>query len=254
MGHGDLEARADEDVGPPEVRSLTLVFNDTVARLEQLIHSQDEFVADASHQLRTPLTALRLRLANLERSVPDESRPDIEGSLEEIRRLTQLVHGLLVLARLDVSVASTGVIDLDRLVAERVNFWSPRAADLDLSLIADVSHREAVYASEDGMHQVLDNLIENALEASPPGGTVTVSVSGSELRVRDEGAGLSPEGRERAFDRFWRARSGPGSGFGLAIVRRLVEADGGNVELASNAEGGLEAIVRLRSAKPALSK
>jgi signal transduction histidine kinase len=248
VGHGDLEARAAEELGPPEVRSLAVVFNDTVARLEQLIHSQDEFVADASHQLRTPLTALRLRLENLERSVPEESRPAIEGSLGEIRRLTQLVHGLLVLARVDASVASPGIIDLARLVSERVTVWSPRAADLDLRLVTDVSHGEAVYASEDGMHQVLDNLIENALEASPPGGTVTVSVSGSELRVRDEGAGLSAEGRARAFDRFWRARSGSGSGLGLAIVRRLVEADGGEVELTAADGKGLVAIVRLRSA------
>jgi signal transduction histidine kinase len=248
VGRGDLEARAIEDVGPPEVRSLTLVFNDTVARLEQLIRSQDEFVADASHQLRTPLTALRLRLANLERKVPDESRSDIEGSLEEIRRLTQLVHGLLVLARVDASMASGGVVDLDGITTERVTFWTPRAADLELSLVANVDGTSVVHASEEGMRQVLDNLIENALEASPPGGTVTVSASRGELRVRDEGPGLSPEDRQRAFDRFWRARSGPGSGLGLSIVRRLVQADGGEVELTTGL-GGLEAIVRLRPAE-----
>ena len=93
---------------------------------------------------------------------------------------------------------------------------------------------------------MLDNLVENALEASPPGGTVTVTAAGSELRVRDEGPGLSAEQRERAFDRFWRARAGEGSGLGLAIVRRLVEADGGDVELEPAPGGGLEAVVRLR--------
>lgn len=250
VGRGDLEARAAEDDGPPEVRSLAAVFNNTVARLEQLIHSQDEFVADASHQLRTPLTALRLRLENLERSVPDESRPDIEGSLEEIRRLTQLVRGLLVLARLDASVASAEAIDLARVAAERVAVWSPRASDLGLRLTAEAGDGGVALASEEGLHQVLDNLIENALEASPPGGTVTVTVSGTELRVRDQGAGLSREDRDRAFDRFWRARSGPGSGLGLAIARRLVQADGGEIELRTADGKGLEAIVRLRAAAP----
>jgi signal transduction histidine kinase len=114
--------------------------------------------------------------------------------------------------------------------------------------VANVDGTSVVHASEEGMRQVLDNLIENALEASPPGGTVTVSASRGELRVRDEGPGLSPEDRQRAFDRFWRARSGPGSGLGLSIVRRLVQADGGEVELTTGL-GGLEAIVRLRPAE-----
>jgi two-component system, OmpR family, sensor kinase len=99
---------------------------------------------------------------------------------------------------------------------------------------------------------VLDNLVENAVEVSPRGGTVTVAARASrpwaELRVRDEGPGLGPDERARAFDRFWRRRSGEGSGLGLAIVRRLVEVDGGTVELLEAAPHGLEAVVRLRQA------
>jgi signal transduction histidine kinase len=98
---------------------------------------------------------------------------------------------------------------------------------------------------------VLDNLVENAVEVSPPGGTVTVAARAAppwaELRVRDEGPGLDAEGRRRAFDRFWRGRGGEGSGLGLAIVRRLVERDGGQVQLVPADGGGLEAIVRLRA-------
>jgi signal transduction histidine kinase len=98
------------------------------------------------------------------------------------------------------------------------------------------------------LRQVLDNLIENALEAAPAGSAVTLVAEQSELRVRDEGAGLSAAQRERAFDRFWRARAGAGSGLGLAIVLRLVEADGGEVALRPATGGGLEAVVSLPAA------
>ena len=248
VGEGDLEARAPEDDGPPEVRSLAAAFNRTVARLEQLIESQDEFVADASHQLRTPLTALRLRLENLEHGLADSQRVDLEGSLEEVERLARLVDALLVLARADASAGQPGPVELSDLVTERVGTWSPRANDLGVRLVDDGAAGGAVHASRDGLSQVVDNLVENALEASPAGGTITVSAAGNELRVRDEGPGLSAEQRERAFDRFWRARAGEGSGLGLAIVRRLVEADGGGVELEPAPGHGLEAVVRLRSA------
>jgi signal transduction histidine kinase len=99
---------------------------------------------------------------------------------------------------------------------------------------------------------VLDNLLENALEVSPQEGTIAVETRSAlpfiELRIRDEGPGLTPDERARAFDRFWRSRSGEGSGLGLAIVRRLVEQDSGNVELLEAPGHGLEAVVRLRPA------
>ena len=248
VGDGDLDARAPEDDGPPEARSLATVFNQTVARLEQVLRSQNEFVADASHQLRTPLTALRLRLENLEHGVAEPSRRDLEGSLEEVERLTRLVDALLVLARVDAAAGQVGPVDLRGLVSERVGIWAVRAADLGIRLVDDGAAGGTTLASADGLRQVVDNLIENALEASPVGGTVAVTAAGCEIRVRDEGPGLSAEQRERAFDRFWRARASAGSGLGLAIVRRLVEADGGDVTLEQAPGRGLVAVVRLRQA------
>lgn len=252
VGAGELTARADQHAGPPEVRSLATVFNDTVAKLEHLLSSQREFVADASHQLRTPLTALRLRLENLTRDVAEPGRADLAGALAEVERLAGLVDGLLSLARADSAAAPAGRTDVGALVRDRVEAWSALAEERAVRLVADVAGARPAVASEERLRQVLDNLIENALEASPAGGTVTLSARLAapwvEVRVRDEGPGLSDDERNRAFDRFWRARAGEGSGLGLAIVRRLVEADGGTVVLAPAPGRGLEAVIRLHPA------
>jgi signal transduction histidine kinase len=252
VGGGDLEARAPEDLGPPEVRSLAAVFNETTAKLDQLLRSQEEFVADASHQLRTPLTALRLRLENLERDVVPAGRGELDGALAEVERLGLLVDGLLALSRAAAGAAPAELLDLEGLVRERVDAWSALAQERGLTLVVETDGPLAARAAPERVRQVLDNLIENAVEASPLGGTVTVVARAAppwtELRVRDEGTGLDAEGRRRAFDRFWRGRGGEGSGLGLAIVRRLTEAEGGRVELVEAPGGGLEAIVRLRAA------
>lgn len=252
VGSGDLTARAPEDVGPPEVRSLAAVFNETTAKLEQLVRSQEEFVADASHQLRTPLTAIRLRLENLERDVRPDGQKELEGALAEVERLGVLVDGLLALSRASAEVAPAEPIDVEKIVRERVEAWSALAQERGLNLVALTDGAGSARAAPERMRQILDNLIENAFEVSPDGGSVAVvaraSPSWAELRVRDEGPGLDAEGRRRAFDRFWRGRSGEGSGLGLAIARRLVEADGGEIELVPAPNGGLEAVVRLRRA------
>jgi signal transduction histidine kinase len=254
VGEGELSARAPEDAGAPEVRSLAIVFNETVTKLEQLLRSQDEFVADASHQLRTPLTALKLRLENLERDVAPTGRPELEGALAEVERLGALVESLLVLARAEARAEPAGRVELDRLVWERVEAWSALAAERGTRIVGESGGAPAARAAEERVRQVLDNLVENAVEVSPRGGTITVTTVGGpkwvELHVRDEGQGLSPDERRRAFDRFWRGRSGEGSGLGLAIVRILVEADGGEVELLDAPAHGVDAVVRLRPATP----
>jgi signal transduction histidine kinase len=250
VGQGDLNARAPEYDGPDEVRSLAAVFNDTVTRVSQLLNSQRQFVDDASHQLRTPLTVLRLRLENLERDVRGEGRADLEGALHEVERLGELVESLLGLARSGARTAPPGRVDLDRLVRERRDAWSPLVAERGLRLAVDVSDAVPARASEERVRQIIDNLLENAVEASPPGGAITLFVHAAspwvEVRVRDEGQGLDEHERDRAFDRFWRGRGGEGTGLGLAIVRSLVEADGGEVELRPAPGGGLDAVVRLR--------
>ena len=251
VGGGDLTARAPEDEGPPEVRSLAAVFNETVTKLERLLASQEEFVADASHQLRTPLTALRLRLENLARDVTPSGRAELEGAVAEVDRLGNLVEALLALARADIRREPAGRVDVEAVVRDRLRAWSALADERSIRLVGVYGGVPDARTAEERVRQVLDNLLENAVEAAPTGTSVTVQTTAApawvELHVLDEGPGLTPEQRERAFDRFWRNRDGEGSGLGLAIVRRLVEHDGGAVELRSGPERGLEAIVRLRA-------
>jgi signal transduction histidine kinase len=250
VGSGKLDVRAPEDAGPYEVRSLAAVFNETVSRLGRLLRSQEEFVADASHELRTPLTALQLRLESLERSVSEPGRRDLEAALREVGRLSDMVEGLLALARADAE--PSGPVDIAGVVAERVGTWLALAQERGVAIVADTDGAPMARAAGARVAQIIDNFVANALEVAPEGSTVTVLARATrdhvEVRVRDEGPGLTTEDRARAFDRFWRVRSGGGSGLGLAIVRKLADADAATVVLDEAPGGGIDAVVRLRRA------
>jgi signal transduction histidine kinase len=256
VGAGDLAARAPAAAGPPEVRALSREFNATVGRLEALLRSQEAFVADASHQLRTPLAALRLRLENLERDVPATASEGLEAALAEVERLSRLVDGLLALARADAAPSAPEPIDVAAVVRDRLEVWETPAGERQVELSLTAAGAGQALATPGSLEQVLDNLLANALAAAPEATAVSVEAAADggwvELHVRDQGPGMTAEQRLRAFDRFWRGggRAG-GTGLGLAIVHRLVRADGGTVELAEAAGGGLDAIVRLpaRSAR-----
>ena len=183
------------------MRRLARELNQTTAKLASLITSQEQFVADASHELRTPLTALRLRVEN----------GDTDAALGEIERLARLVDELLALARADASGEVPEPLHLDDVVARRVELWAPYASEHGVTL-RPLGGGSVVRAAPGRIEQVLDNLLANAIDASPAGSTVTVAASRDELHVSDEGPGLSGEQRARAFDRFWRASASPGSG------------------------------------------
>jgi signal transduction histidine kinase len=248
-GEGRLGTRVSES-GPPELRSLARSFNHATANLERVLAAQAAWVSDASHQLRTPLAALQLRLENLEQRTEGRSDPaELEAALAEVHRLTRLTDGLLALGRLDAAGPPTHRVDLQRLISERVALWSSLADEQGVAIVADVTGHPAVASEEGRIEQVLDNLLSNALDASSAGTTITIQVVPSdgqiEIHVADEGGGLSREQRTRAFDRFWRAGNGEGSGLGLAIVRQLVTADQGHVELRAAASGGIDAVIQL---------
>jgi signal transduction histidine kinase len=259
LGAGDLSARVGDVGGPPVVRSVASVFDETATRLEQLVAAQDAFVGDASHQLRNPLTALRLRLENLRVDVTDDGRDDLERALDEVMRLSRMVDGLLLLARGEGGGAhpATEVVDLAALVEDRRATWAPLADERDVVVRSEVEPGCRVGATDDHARQIIDNLLANAIDAAPGGSEIVlrgVRVDGAvELHVVDAGPGLSPEERAHAFDRFWRSPQAPGgdlggSGLGLAIVHKLAEADGATVELAEAPTGGVDAVVRFRAA------
>ena len=245
LAAGDLDARTDVDRGPPELRQLAATFNDMASRIEVLVDSQRAFVADASHQLRTPLTALRLRLESLEELTRDDHAVarELDAVTDEVQRLGQLVEALLAIARSEAHTSTTDV-DVAALARDAVERWGALAAERDVELVEELPERAPSRFVADGLQQVLDNLLDNALEAAPPGTAIEVAVGVAddghvELTVRDHGPGLPDELLGRATDRFWRGpdSSPGGTGLGLAICAELTRMSGGTLQLAAPAEG-----------------
>ncbi len=259
---GDLTARS-RVTGPPETQTLARTLNQGAERLDTLVASQRIFVADASHQLRTPLTALRLSLDNIADGTDDDFvREDVEQATAEVVRISRLVNGLLVLARAEAKVTAAEPLSLRDIVDERLAVWRPAADERGVTIALmggwGVDGRLLVLASPGHLDQVLDNVLSNALEVSPDGGTITVRAQSRgdemELTVADEGPGMSDAEKSRAFDRFWRGQGltgRSGSGLGLAVVKQLVTDDGGTVTLADAPGGGLCVRITLRAAQRA---
>ncbi len=256
LADGDLTSRADEDLGAPQIRSLSRSFNQMAARLDTLLTQQRTFAADASHQLRTPLTALRLRLERARELMaidPVGAEERLAAAEVEAERLATLVDGLLLLSRLDARAVERTVVDLAVVARGRVEDWRPLANELGLTLTIDAPVAAPVLAVPTAVEQITDNYLDNAMSASSSGGSIHVTVvpvdSSVAIVVTDEGAGLSEEDCRKAFDRFWRAESdSAGNGLGLAIVARLAEASGAAVDLRPGDEGGLVATAAFRPA------
>jgi signal transduction histidine kinase len=258
LAAGDLSTRAETDAGPPEVRDLAASFNSMADRLEQLVDRQRAFAGTASHQLRTPLTALRLRLEQLAADVAevDESDPtvrvNVESAVTEADRLHRMIEGLLALSRAEDAAVGPIAVDIGLVLRARADYWGPLADESGVTI--DVAAPDGIVADAipGGVEQIVDNLVDNALEVSPPGSRLAMSVAVvagvAELHVVDEGPGLSASERSLAFDRYWRAEdaSAGGSGLGLAIVEQLAEAGGGSAELREAPSGGIDAVVRFR--------
>jgi len=255
LASGDLDARANETEGPPEVRALSDSFNSMASRLQRLVDEQRSFAGDASHQLRTPLTALRLRLEQAALSVDDDSAAadSIEEALNETERLRHMIEGLLLLSRAEHSSVAIETLDLAAIARDRAEYWRPLADERSVEIVVDGPSTAPVRAVVGGIEQIIDNLIDNALEASPERSVIRVRIVSTaesvELHVVDAGVGLSAEHRDRAFERFWRAENAAvgGSGLGLAIVQQLAVVADGTAELREAGGGGIDAVVTLRS-------
>ena len=235
--------------GRGELGRLGASFNTMLAALEDALETQRQFVADASHELRTPLTSMQTNIEVLKQH--ERLEPDARGRLfddlqREAHEMRDLISGLLELARGEDARLQKTTVRLDELVESAVE--RARARYPQLTFEAQLEQTEIEGVSE-RIERAVWNLLENAGKWSASGGTVEVTLSGGEVRVRDHGPGIAAEERERVFDRFYRApsaRSLPGSGLGLAIVREVAEAHGGTVS-AEEAPGG-GALLRLRLA------
>ncbi|QRQ86920.1 sensor histidine kinase [Cupriavidus oxalaticus] len=236
----------DERAAPQEITPLVGSFNDLLARLDQSVQTQKRFIADAAHQMKTPLAGLRMQaeLAQREQS-PEELRRSLAQIAGSSERTAHLVTQLLSLARMEnlAGAGGMGELDLGALAREVVKDWLPQAwaRDIDLGLEAD-DHPVTVLGNRLMLTEMLNNLLDNAIRYTPRGGHATVRVSADAfepfayLDVEDTGPGIAPADRERVMERFYRVlgTNTEGSGLGLAIVREIVQQHGGDVQISDH--------------------
>jgi signal transduction histidine kinase len=253
LAGADAEPVADNS-GPPELRRLSVSFDRMAETVTQAYSAQRAFVADASHQLRNPLTALRLRLSNLDGHVDEAATEDHVAALEEAERLSTLLDGLLALARAERTNPLVRV-DVDAGVADRIDAWRPLAEHTGLRLERTGVSALVALGPAGIVETVLDAVLDNAVKFSPEGTAVTVETSASnghvEIAVSDQGPGMAPEELGRATNRFWRSpeqSNVDGSGLGLAIAARTTEVAGGELLLELPPGGGLRVVARLQRA------
>ncbi|MCR3751430.1 sensor histidine kinase [Lentzea californiensis] len=238
--------------GPPELRQLSRSFDQMAANVSDVLAAQRAFVADASHQLRNPLTALKLRLSNLEGHVDSEAEVHQVEAASETDRLNRILDELLAMARAESSSVDPVPVDVDKSVAARLSAWSSAAAAKEVHLVLDGERVGMGLVPPRGVETILDALLDNALKFTAEGTLIVVDARKVDgvirLSVADHGPGLQPDELERATDRFWRSpahQNVPGSGLGLSIVRLLVERVDGTVSLESPEDGGLKVVITL---------
>ncbi len=240
---GDLDARA-EEAGSREQRSLAASFNAMTARLARTLRAQRDFSADASHQLRTPLTGLRLRLEEARAATDRASlERELDAGLDEVDRIAQTVDELLVLSRTGERDAPGGLVDLGEAVRDAARRWEPAAADRGLVLVAETAAEvRPVWCARADLDRALDAVVENAILYGAGGRAVTLRAAGTSIEVLDDGAGLTHGEQEGLFDRFRRGSAGAsvsgGTGLGLAIARELMRCWDGDAELTNRPDGG----------------
>jgi two-component system sensor histidine kinase MprB len=216
-----------------------LRFNEMLAALERSVGAQRRLVADASHELRTPLTAVRTNVDLLrEGKLPEaEARHALDEASVELDALTRLVSDLVELARGEERQLRLEDIQLDDLVASVVERAQARAPQVRFVTALSPT---LVQADPVLLERAVSNLLDNAVKYSPDGAPIEVTVRGGEVVVADHGPGIAEVDLPRVFDRFYRAataRSKPGAGLGLAIVREAAEAHGGTASAESTASG-----------------
>ncbi len=252
-----LEERLVVTSGARELADLGREFNDLLARLEESVSRMRRFTADASHELRTPVSILRtgLEVALRRERTVEEYRDLLRENLLEIERVQRIVEGLLTLAREEAQggpPVPALPVDLAGVVESAVQTVSPLATQNEVVLTSHIERPVRVLGDSDRLRLVVLNLLDNAVKYTPPGSSVEVALERREqearLVVADQGNGVPPAERPFIFDRFFRgqgARGASGGGLGLSVVRWVVEGHGGRVQLLDSKGPGATFEVRL---------
>ena len=237
--------------GPPELRAFTASFNEMSDAVAAAADQQRQLVADASHQLRNPMAALRLRVDALAPSVPAAAQAGYRSLAAEVERLESLLDGLLTLASADREAAAPEPENGFRcwpaaVAVARLDAWRPAASQIGIRLVNELPAEPAVACADCELAQVFDVLLDNAIRYAGPGATVilraVIHPDAVRLIVEDDGPGLSAHERACASRRFWRAPKhgdSPGSGLGLAIAEQLAAARAGMLHVMASDRGGL---------------
>jgi len=253
----DLSARVDEPAVDDEVARLARTFNAMLVHVEHAFNSQRRFVADAAHELRTPLAIMRSEVDVTLREIPEdrEVRASLESVGDEVDRLIRMADNLLALARIDEEhlALMRAPVQLEDVGSDVVRAMARLASERGVRLDTEFGGASVV-GDRERLRQVAVNLLDNAIRHTPDGGTITLA-TGSEtahawLRIQDSGSGISDADVERVFARFYRthearARSSGGAGLGLAICRAIVEAHQGKIALSRADDVGTVVTVTL---------
>ncbi|MFB7941386.1 ATP-binding protein [Streptomyces sp. NPDC056049] len=254
---GDHTARVPVHLGPPDLRVLAETFNHLAEQVQHQVTVQKSFVSDASHQLRSPLVALRLRLENLEPHIEECGSRGLEQALGEVDRMTGILNALLLLARAESGTQAAESVDVLAVAEERVASWRLVAEPRGIAVTVEGEGDLVASAVGGTVDQILDVFLDNALRAAPAGTAVRIRLAEDAAMVAvqciDAGPGMSPAERARACDRFWRGAktaTGEGTGLGLAIAASLARVNDGHVLLQEASGGGLHAEIRLPAWTP----
>ncbi len=236
----------EERAAPQEIMPLISSFNDVLYQLEDSVQSQKRFIADAAHQLKTPLAGLRMQAELAQReSSPDELQRSLEQIADSSTRATRLVQQLLSLARMENTnkLSEKILIDLSQAAIDATKNWLPAAWEKNIDLGCQTHDRSnKIYGNPVMLKELFHNLLDNAIKYTPPNGVVTVDVRHANqpglmiIEVKDTGPGIPPEERQRVLERFYRVLGSDieGSGLGLAIVKEIATQHGGKLEILEN--------------------